>query len=182
MDLKKNLRIKFKRLRKERYYEVKESFFNPLLSFLKKNYKKKINLCLYCPINYELNVMKLANMLKDNSYYRFLLPKITKKELDFHEWKYLSPLKLNKMGLMEPLSNIRYRPDVIIAPLLAYDKNKNRLGYGLGFYDKYIKKNKKKYNMITIGAAFSFQYYKNLPTNFFDEKVDYMLTEKGLFK
>ena len=41
MDLKKSLRIKFKRLRKERYYEVKESFFNPLLSFLKKNYKKK---------------------------------------------------------------------------------------------------------------------------------------------
>ena len=181
MILKKSLRTKFKKLRKERYYDVKDNFFRPLISFLKKNFKKKVNLCLYYPVNHEVNVLKLAELLKDNSYFRFLLPKITKKEMNFHEWKYLSPLKLNKMGLMEPISNIRYRPDVIIAPLLAFDEDKNRLGYGLGFYDKFIKKNKKK-NMITIGAAFSFQYCKKLPTNFFDEKVDYILTEKGLIK
>mgnify|MGYP006229422895 FL=1 len=67
-------------------------------------------------------------------------------------------------------------------PLLAFDKFKNRLGYGKGFYDKFLKKNdKNKSKVISIGVAFSFQKYHKLPVNNKDVKLDYILTEKGIF-
>ena len=62
----------------------------------------------------------------------------------------------------------------------AFDKNKNRLGYGKGFYDKYlnkyVRKNKK---ILTIGVAFSFQKHHKLPTNDFDFTLDFIITDKG---
>ena len=73
-------------------------------------------------------------------------------------------------------------PEIIFVPLLAFDKFHNRLGYGKGFYDKFLskyKENKKK--LITIGVAFSFQKYKKIPTTKSDMKLDYILTEKGIF-
>ena len=74
------------------------------------------------------------------------------------------------------------KPDIIIMPILAFDKHLNRLGYGKGYYDKflnnYINKQKK---VLTIGLAFSFQRYKKLPISKFDVKLNYILTEKGIW-
>ena len=59
---------------------------------------------------------------------------------------------------------------------------KNRLGYGKGFYDKYLNKYIRRYKKIlTIGVAFSFQKHHNLPVNKYDAKLDYILTEKRNF-
>ena len=75
-------------------------------------------------------------------------------------------------------------PDLILVPLVAFDSKLNRIGYGKGYYDKYLSKflvkNKKK--ILTIGVAFSFQKYNKLPTSKFDVKLDYILTERGLKK
>ena len=69
----------------------------------------------------------------------------------------------------------------ILVPLLAFDKKKNRVGYGKGYYDRYLSKYlKKNKNIITIGVAFSFQKYHKLPFSSFDVKLNYILTEKGL--
>ena len=70
----------------------------------------------------------------------------------------------------------------MLVPLLAYDNKKNRLGYGGGFYDRYLNKYLKSYNnVLTIGIAFSFQKHKNLPVNKKDVKLNHILTEKGLY-
>ena len=69
-------------------------------------------------------------------------------------------------------------PDVLLVPLVAYDKNFNRVGYGGGFYDRYIKRTKKIKNILTIGLAFSFQEVKKIETNKFDIKLDFIVTEK----
>ena len=70
----------------------------------------------------------------------------------------------------------------MLIPLIAFDKNKNRLGYGGGFYDRYLseylKKNKK---IVTIGVAFSFQKHHEIPAFNNDVKLKYILTEKGIF-
>ena len=67
--------------------------------------------------------------------------------------------------------------------MLAYDNNNNRLGYGKGYYDKFLNKYLRlKRNILTIGIAFSFQKYNKLPISKFDVKLDYILTEKGIKK
>ena len=92
-------------------------------------------------------------------------------------------MEVNKYGILEPiLTSNKVNPDVILIPLLSYDDKKNRLGYGKGYYDKFLnnflKKNK---DILTLGIAFSFQKYKKIPTSKHDIKLDNILTEKGIF-
>ena len=73
-------------------------------------------------------------------------------------------------------------PDIILVPLLVFDKAKYRLGYGKGFYDRYLNKYLKKFkNILTVGVAFSFQKYHKLPVNNRDVKLNFILTEKGFY-
>ena len=105
-------------------------------------------------------------------------------EMKFVKWEQLDPLKVNNFGMLEPcLQTKPLTPDIMLVPLLAYDSENNRLGYGKGFYDRYLSKflrNKKK--IITIGVAFLFQKYSKLPVSKLDIKLNYILTEKGLQK
>jgi 5-formyltetrahydrofolate cyclo-ligase len=65
--------------------------------------------------------------------------------------------------------------------LLVFDKKKYRLGYGKGFYDRYLNKYLKAFkNIFTVGVAFSFQKYNKLPINDKDVQLNYILTEKGI--
>ena len=99
--------------------------------------------------------------------------------MKFVKWNLQEPLKVNKFGFLEPIQTSKTtKPDLIVAPLLAFDKSKNRLGYGKGYYDKFLKKNKKT---ITIGIAFSFQKYNKIKTSNYDVKLNYILTDKGIF-
>ena len=103
--------------------------------------------------------------------------------MNFFSWKKNEVLQVNKYGILEPLKLKQNVPDIMLVPLLAYDKNKYRLGYGKGFYDRYLNKYLKKFkNITTIGVAFSFQKYHKLPVNDKDVKLNYILTEKGIYK
>ena len=113
-----------------------------------------------------------------------LLP-VTKltNQINFVEWRYLDPLKVNKFGMLEPsLQGKIVTPNFMLVPLLAFDNKNNRLGYGKGFYDRYLNKYLKTHNnILTIGIAFSFQKYHKLPVSNNDVKLNYILTEKGIF-
>ena len=102
--------------------------------------------------------------------------------MSFFQWKKNEVLQVNKFGILEPIKSKLSIPNIMLVPLLAFDKNKNRLGYGKGFYDRYLNKylNNVK-NILTVGVAFSFQKYHNLPANNKDVKLDYILTEKGIY-
>ena len=67
---------------------------------------------------------------------------------------------------------------IILIPLVAFDKQLNRLGYGGGYYDRLIKKISKKKNILKIGLALSVQKNNNIPINEYDKKLDYILTDK----
>ena len=103
--------------------------------------------------------------------------------MDFYEWSFQDLLKISKRGIPEPDTKKKVIPDVLIVPLVGFDKNKFRLGYGGGYYDRYIEKllNLKK-KFLTIGFAFSFQEIKKIPINRFDKKLDIILTNKGNMK
>ena len=70
----------------------------------------------------------------------------------------------------------------LLIPLVAFDKNLNRLGYGGGYYDRIIKFLKKKKKIITIGLAFDFQKFNSLPISKFDQKLDYIVTNKNILQ
>ena len=84
--------------------------------------------------------------------------------------------------MLEPIKSKNIVPNIMLVPLLAFDRYKYRLGYGKGFYDRYLNKylNNLK-NILTVGVAFSFQKYHKLPINNKDVKLDYILTEKGMY-
>ena len=63
--------------------------------------------------------------------------------------------------------------------MVAYDKNLNRIGYGGGYYDRYIARLKKVKKIITIGLAYTYQKVSNIPINKYDIKLDYIITEKS---
>ena len=183
MQEKDFLRKKYFSLRKKKYFEIEKNFFLPLINLIKeKFYNKKINLSIYYPASFELNVLKLLKIdyVKRQT---ILLPVIEENNLmNFFKWKENEVLFVNKYGMLEPIKSKAVIPNVIIVPLLSFDNNKYRLGYGKGFYDRYLNRYLKKFkNIITIGIAFSFQKYHKLPVNNNDVKLDYILTEKGIF-
>tara|TARA_B110000211_G_scaffold215949_1_gene258583 strand:+ start:758 stop:1315 length:558 start_codon:yes stop_codon:yes gene_type:complete len=185
MQQKATIRKKVLARRKKKYFEISSQFFNPLIKILIK--QKKINtniLALYYPSNYEVNVLSLFKIIKKIKI-KTLLPVIkSNNQMNFVEWKYLDPLVVNKFGMLEPgLSNKIISPNFMLVPLLAFDNKNNRLGYGKGFYDRFLNKFLKiKKKITTIGVAFSFQKYNKLPVSNLDIKLDYILTEKGLKK
>ena len=183
MQKKIHLRKKYFKLRKKKYYEIDKEFFLPLLKLIKLKFKKKlIKIALYYPSHFELNVLKFlefSNILAQD----VLLP-ITDKNnfMNFFSWKKNEVLFVNKFGMLEPTKSQAKVPDVILVPILAFDKNKNRLGYGKGFYDRYLNKYLKQFkNILTVGVAFSFQRHHKLPINQNDVKLNYIITEKGMY-
>ena len=100
--------------------------------------------------------------------------------MEFFKWSINDLLKINKFGIPEHVSSKILYPDILLVPLVGYDKDLNRLGYGGGFYDRYIEKIEKKKKIIKIGFAFSYQKLKKIPINPHDKKLDFIVTEKGI--
>ena len=115
---------------------------------------------------------------------KIFLPVINRNNsMNFYKWKKNEVLRINQFGMLEPaLLRDHVIPDIMLIPLLAYDNQNNRLGYGGGFYDRYLNKYLKTYsNILTIGIAFSFQKHHKIPVLNNDVKLNYILTEKGIF-
>jgi 5-formyltetrahydrofolate cyclo-ligase len=184
MQNKDQLRKKYLFIRKKKYFNINSIFFSPLIKLINKNFKKNfINISGYYPSFFEIDILKLFEV-HNRKKIKFLLPVVTgKNSMLFYQWKNYDILKINQFGMLEPIFLPNHIiPDVMLVPLLAYDNQNNRLGYGKGFYDRYLEKYLKQHkNILTIGVAFSFQKYHKLPVSKNDIKLDYILTEKGFF-
>ena len=151
---------------------------NALLTIIKKEKIRGKLLGGYYPFNYELDILKTLKELETRNF-EILLPKIRKNsQMNYFKWSTDDPLTINTLGVPEPIAKKKFYPDIILVPLVAFDKNLNRIGYGGGFYDRYIKKIKKIKKILTVGLAYSFQKVKIIPTNKNDMKLDYIITEK----
>ena len=181
MDAKSSIRKKFFLKRKKNYFEINNNFYHPLIRLLKKKVTNKNPIIsFYYPSSFELNILSIL----DIEYFKkskFLLPIIEENDvMNFYKWNKNDILAINKYGMLEPIKSKRINPNIILVPLLAFDNRKYRVGYGKGFYDKFLSKYLKIHKKtLTIGIAFSFQKFHNLPINSKDIKLDYILTEKG---
>jgi len=177
--VKKSLiRKKLLKTREENYLNNNQINIRPIIKILKKRKFKNKILGGYYPYNYEIDIMPLVEKFQKLNY-SITLPKIgMNSEMNFFQWSTKDPLSINKFGIPEPISNKTKFPDILLVPLLAFDKNFNRIGYGGGFYDRYINRLKKIKKIITIGVAYSFQKIKKIPVEKYDIKLDFVVTEK----
>ena len=178
---KSKIRSKIIDLRKKNFNKNFQINLNKFFSFLKTKTNLK-NLGGYYSSNYEIDDLEILDFLEKKNY-KISLPIIKKNnQMNFFKWSKNDPLKINKYGIPEPVSSKILYPDILLVPLVGYDNNLNRLGYGGGFYDRYIEKIEKIKKVIKIGLAFSYQKVKNLPINQYDKKLDFIITEKKILK
>jgi len=111
------------------------------------------------------------------------LPAITVKgeALRFHRWQPDDALALHAFGVEEPHPTAEIViPDILLVPLLAFDASGHRLGYGGGYYDRTLEALRARKPITAIGIAYAGQEIAALPHEAHDQRLDGVLTEKGL--
>ena len=176
------LRKKILKKRKKKYFKIQID--NKLIH----NIRYKINLSKnkiiggYFPINSEFDCLQVLKEFYLEGY-SISLPIINKKyQMDFHKWDFGDPLIVSSLGIPQPLKLKKVYPDILFVPMVAFDKYSNRIGYGGGFYDRYLEKISRIKKCKTIGLAFSHQKVNRIKVNNFDKKLDLILTEKLIQK
>jgi len=172
---RKLLKITIKDISKQLLYNFcKGSFF-----------KNKKSISSFISIKSEISTKFLNNFLIESEN-KFSLPVIINDSeiLTFREFNFSSTLVNGKYGTFEPdNSGNEILPDIILTPCLAFDKKGFRLGYGGGYYDKtfsYLKKI--NHDFISIVVAYENQLVDEVVHDKFDQKINYILTEKDLYK
>ncbi len=176
--LKSKLRKKILKFRETNNSKNIKLSFNSIFELLKRKSLLKKSIGGYFPVNFEVDDMEILREFKKKKF-KISLPVIKKNfDMDFYQWNFDNPLIINKFGIPEPsLKNLIY-PDIILVPIVAFDVKLYRLGYGGGYYDRFIEKISKKKPILKIGLALSFQKINNLPVTKYDKKLDYIVTEK----
>ena len=156
-----------------------QDHLNGLINF--KNYKI---IASFISFKSEISTQFLNEFLLNNGKILCLpIIKNNSETLNFIEYNLKTKLVSGKFGIMQP-SNLskEFFPEIILTPCLAFDANGFRLGYGGGYYDKtfsYLKKIKHKF--ISIAVAFDDQKIDELFHDKYDQKINYILTEKKLY-
>ena len=179
---KLSIRKKILKLRKKKYTKELSICSTKLLKFLNKNKLKSKIFGGYYPFSYELDILNVLEKLEKKNYI-ISLPKIAKNnKMDFFQWSFKEPLKINKFGIPETISKKKIYPNILLIPLVGFDNKLNRLGYGGGYYDRYLSKIKNIKKTVKIGVGFSFQKIKKIPVNNHDIKLDCVITEKNIIE
>tara|TARA_Y200000002_G_scaffold327142_1_gene290081 strand:+ start:160 stop:705 length:546 start_codon:yes stop_codon:yes gene_type:complete len=180
--IKSQIRNKIIKVRNKKFDKNLKIDLDKFISFLKIKKLNSKNVGGYYPSNYEIDDLELLVLLKKKNF-KVSLPIIKKNnQMNFYNWSINDPLKINKFGIPEPLGSKIIYPDILLVPLVAYDGHLNRLGYGGGYYDRYIEKLEKIKKVIKIGLAFSFQKISSIPINQYDKRLDFIFTEKEILK
>lgn len=105
------------------------------------------------------------------------------KPLLFRAWMPGAPLRTVVWGIREPDDTaIVVEPDVLLMPLLAFDRRGARLGYGGGFYDRTLHGLRSRKPVMAVGLAYASQEVDAVPHLDYDERLDWVLTPEGLIR
>ncbi|SLN76008.1 5-formyltetrahydrofolate cyclo-ligase [Roseisalinus antarcticus] len=100
--------------------------------------------------------------------------------LAFHLWEPDCPLRPGPFGAPVPATGRPMVPQILIVPLMAFDREGRRLGYGGGFYDRTLQILRRQGPVMAIGFAYAAQEANDLPTEPTDEPLDLIVTEAGV--
>ena len=184
---KKVLRNKILEIRDSLNNNEKELMDNKIFNELINTdlYKRSINIFIYISFSNEINtrnIIEKAFKDKKNAF----IPKVYKddKLMKAIKLNSIDELKKNSMGILEPIDDSNYiekeNIDLIVVPGVVFDKECNRIGYGGGYYDRYLKDIKSKKNKIAL--AYDLQIVDKIESEVHDIKVDYIITNTRALK
>ena len=118
-----------------------------------------------------------------NQGHPLCLPHTQGEAMVFRSWKPGDPLVVGRFNIPEPDAKARERrPDLVLVPVLAFDRHGYRLGYGGGYYDRYLSEHRAKRTVRAIGIAFAGQEMEELPREASDEPLDAVVTEDRVIR
>jgi 5-formyltetrahydrofolate cyclo-ligase len=133
----------------------------------------------FMPLKSEINPLPLMQKLHEAGA-RLVLPAIAgrDKPLIMRTWDFGAPLDRGQWGIREPKPDApEVEPDILLVPLLAFDRAGYRIGYGAGYYDMTIHWLRGRKAVTAVGIAFAAQEVPQIPTTPHDERLDLVLTE-----
>jgi 5-formyltetrahydrofolate cyclo-ligase len=134
----------------------------------------------FMPLKSEINPLPLMQKLAEEGA-RLALPVVAGrgKPLIMRQWQWGEPLASGVWGIREPKPDApQVDPDILLVPLLAFDRSGHRIGYGAGYYDMTIAGLRAKKPVTAIGIAFAAQEIAAVPATPRDARLDLVLTEK----
>jgi 5-formyltetrahydrofolate cyclo-ligase len=166
--VKKEIRIEMMNQRKSLNDLDKKKLDTKIIESIRndRDYQTSKIVAIYYPMQDEINLLELTN---DDKI--FVIPKVKTNEIHFYLYQKNEKLIQSKFGVMEPLESkiMDDSIDYMIVPALAVSKDLYRIGYGKGFYDRFLNRNRPKH---VVGAIYDFQEVSSFQTNEFDQKLD----------
>ncbi len=180
---KKTLRSYFKACREEYVEKSADRDFEALFLKTFQAFIHEQNFVLenkviaaYWPFGCEASPLKIIEWLKSaNDFVTVVLPKMMEGTMHFVLYDTYRSLCKNNFNFCEPLSSRGILPDILIIPLLAFDSEGHRLGYGQGHYDKFIARMRAMKEPYLMGLAYACQQASTLPCEAHDQKLDAVL-------
>ncbi|MDO4487164.1 MAG: 5-formyltetrahydrofolate cyclo-ligase [Bacillota bacterium] len=145
---------------------------------LENIYEKAQDVCVYMPIRNEVDVSMLIEDARNRDK-RIWLPRVNGSDIDFYLYEADTELSAGAYGILEPESDIILMPDentLVIMPGAVFSRAGDRIGYGGGYYDRYLAKH---CNCSTIALCYSLQIVDEIPSDAHDIRPDHIICEMG---
>lgn len=188
MTLKNELRKKYLSLRKELCDRDVDILSNKVYSNLRNifEYSRSTSFMIYLDYKKEVKTTKIIQELLN--YNKTVIIPISKPntiELGLSKLNSFSDLEIGTYGILEPKKNkiIPVSPeviDMIIVPGVVFDRNGYRIGYGKGYYDRFL--GSLDHEFTTVGLCYDLQLIDEIPRGIFDYKLDYITTNNEVIK
>jgi len=133
----------------------------------------------YWPINDEIDIRPLMNWLSDNGH-AVAMPVVLNRQqpMRFRRWNPGMMMQPGRFGIPTPPdTSPEVRPNVLLVPLLSFDRRGYRLGRGSGFYDHTLELLRATGKVLAIGIAFAGQEVPQVPHDAYDQRLDWVVTE-----
>ena len=136
----------------------------------------------FMPLKSEINPLPLLRKLAAAGA-QLALPVVDGKgkPLIMRGWTFGGPLASGVWGIREPMADApKVDPDILIVPLLAFDRRGHRLGYGAGYYDMTLTALRARKPIVAVGIAHAAQEVDTVPITPRDARLDLVLTEREI--
>jgi len=181
-------RMRHRRENATRGREVAERLRHKGLSLLRRLRERGVPVNVvagHVPVKGEVDIMSLLQALHGAGH-ELALPVVAQRDapLVFRRWRPGDALRQGAYGIPEPQAAAEEMlPQVLLVPLLAFDRTGVRLGYGGGYYDRTLESLRRRGQPVTaIGCAAGWQEVENIPALATDERLDWIITDEEIIR